>query len=396
MKNVCLYFQVHQPFRLRQMSFFDITNDVPYFDEDLNKKIFTKVATNCYQPANQLLLGLLKKYPTFKITFSISGIVLDQIKKYTPHLIESFRTLLATGSVELLSETNSHSLAFVKSKNYFAAQVHAHEKKMQEVFAYRPKVFRNTELIYSNKIGAWVKSLGYSAMLTEGADKVLKGRSPNQLYHYPEARKFKLLLRNYKLSDDIAFRFSNQSWSGWPLTAEKFAGWIQGLPATENLINLFMDYETFGEHQWKSTGIFNFLEELPVCILRNKDGNFITPSEAVENLESKDIFQTITPISWADEQRDLSAWLGNHMQLEAFEFLYSLAEKVNKIDDFRISQIWNYLQTSDHFYYMSTKMLNDGTVHAYFSPYDSPHQAFTNYMNTLNNFEHQLDEILKG
>lgn len=396
MKNICLYFQVHQPFRLKQMSFFDITSDVSYFDEDLNKKILTKVATNCYQPANQLLLNLLGEYSDFKITFCISGIMLDQLKKYAPQLIESFQQLLATGSVEFLSETNSHSLAFIKSKDLFTEQVRAHRKKMMETFNYKPRVFRNTELIYSHKIGGWIKSLGYKAMLTEGADKVLKGRSPNKLYHYPEARKFKLLLRNYRLSDDIAFRFSNRSWSGWPLTAEKFAGWIKKMPGSENLINLFMDYETLGEHQWKSTGIFKFIEALPAHFLKNQEGYFVTPSEAIGKLRAKAIFRTMAPISWADEQRDLSAWLGNHMQLEAFDFLYSLAEKVNKIDDHEISLTWDYLQASDHFYYMSTKMLNDGTVHAYFSPYKSPHQAFTNYMNTLTNFEYRLDAMLKA
>ena len=396
MKHICLYFQVHQPFRLKQMSFFDITSKVAYFDEELNKKIFDKVAAKCYEPANKLLLDLLKKYPEFKVTFSISGTMLDQFKRYAPHLIESFQKLVATGAVELLAETDSHSLAFVKSKDDFIGQVHAHEKKMLDTFAFRPKIFRNTELAYSNKIGNWIQSLGYKGILTEGADKVLNGRSPNRLYHYPEARKFKILLRNYRLSDDIAFRFSNSSWSGWPLTADKFAGWIKKLPANEKLINIFMDYETLGEHQWKTTGIFDFMQELPAQILKNNDSIFVTPSEALRKLRSKEIFSSITPISWADEQRDLSAWLGNHMQLEAFDFLYSLAGKVKKTTDHEIIQAWDYLQASDHFYYMSTKMSNDGTVHAYFSPYNSPHEAFTNYMNTLTNFEYRLDALLKG
>ena len=396
MRNICLYFQVHQPFRLRQMSFFDVTGDVPYFDENLNKSVLIKVAENCYQPANKLLLSLLRKYPDFKLTFSISGIALDQFQKYTPHLIEDFRKLLDTGSVEFLAETNSHSLASIKSQDHFVNDIQAHEKKMQEIFGYQPKIFRNTELIYSDQIGSWVKALGYKAMLAEGADKVLNGRSPNRLYHYPEARRFKLLLRNYRLSDDIAFRFSNQSWSEWPINAEKFAGWIESLPPNENIVNLFMDYETFGEHQWKDTGIFNFLEELPACILKNQKTRFVTPSEAIRRLRPKDVFRSIIPISWADEQRDLSAWLGNHMQLEAFDFLYSLVEKVNDLGDPTISQTWDYLQASDHFYYMSTKLSEDGTVHAYFSPYNSPHQAFTNYMNTLTNFEHRLDKMLKG
>lgn len=378
------------------MSFFNLTNDIPYFDEGLNKAVLTKVAENCYIPANRLLLDLLKRYPDFKITFSITGMALDQFKRYTPSVIDSFQAMLTTGSVEFLAETNSHSLAFVKGEDHFLNDIKAHGQKMKALFDYRPKVFRNTELIYSDKIGSWVKSLGYKAMLTEGADKVLNGRSPNQLYHYPEARKFKLLLRNYKLSDDIAFRFSDRTWPVWPLTPEKFAGWIKRLPPADNIINLFMDYETFGEHQWKGTGIFDFLADLPECIIRDKGTNFVTPSEAITKVKSKDIFRTILPISWADEQRDLSAWLGNYMQLEAFDFLYSLAEKVNKTDDYSISQTWDYLQASDHFYYMSTKMSNDGAVHAYFSPYETPHEAFTNYMNTLTNFEYRLDKMLKG
>ncbi|MDN5217229.1 glycoside hydrolase family 57 protein [Fulvivirgaceae bacterium BMA12] len=395
MKHICLYFQVHQPFRLRQISFFNITNKVPYFNDASNKQILLKVAKNCYLPTNKLFLELLKQYPFLKLSFSISGTAIDQFKKYAPQVIESFQALLETGSVELLSETNCHSLACVKGKAFFVNEVTAHRHKMKEVFAYEPKVFRNTELIYSNKVGSWVKSLGYEAMLTEGADKVLNGRSPNQLYHHSTDNNLKILLKNYRLSDDIAFRFSNRKWPHWPLTAEKFADWIHQLPDSEEIINLFMDYETFGEHQWKSTGIFEFLEDLPGSILKYKDHTFITPSEAVAKLKSRDSFSALTPISWADEERDLSAWLGNNMQLEAFDFLYALSKKVNRTNNDEMSRIWDYLQTSDHFYYMSTKTLDDGAVHAHFSPYNSPHQAFTNYMHVLMNFEYQLDKLLR-
>ena len=395
MKHICLYFQVHQPFRLRQISFFNITNKVPYFDEALNKKILLKIAKNCYQPTNALFLDLLRQYPSLKLAFSISGTAIDQFKKYAPQVIESFQALLATGCVELLSETDSHALSCVKGREFFINEVIAHRQKVQEVFGHEPKIFRNTELIYSNKVGSWVKELGYQAILTEGADKVLNGRSPNHLYHHPTETKLKILLKNYRLSDDIAFRFSDRTWADWPLTAEKFSGWIHQLPESEEIINLFMDYETFGEHQWKSTGIFDFLKNLPGSILKNKNHVFVTPSEALAKLKSQNSFSANTPISWADEERDLSAWLGNNMQREAFDFLYALAKKVKKVNDVEISRIWDYLQTSDHFYYMSTKTLNDGAVHAHFSPYNSPHQAFTNYMHVLMNFEYQLDKLLR-
>jgi alpha-amylase len=396
MRNICFYFQVHQPFRLRNYHFFDIGSKSNYFDEKANADILTKVAHSCYFPTNKLLLNLIKEYSgNFKISFSISGTAIDQFEMYLPEVIDSFKALADTGNVEFLAETYTHSLSALKSEEEFKKQVKAHADKIEQLLGLRPAVFRNTELIYSDAIAKVVADMGYSAMLAEGAAHVLNWKSPNFLYYSSADHRLKLLLKNFRLSDDIAFRFSDRNWSQWPLTTEKFVHWLNAIPQNEELVNLFMDYETFGEHQWKSTGIFDFLEALPRHILMNSDFKFITPSEAVENLQPIAPISMPSPVSWADAERDLSAWLGNDLQDDAFENLYALEEKVVLCNNRRIEREWQYLQTSDHFYYMCTKFFSDGDVHKYFNPYHSPYDAFINYMNVLTDFSLRVEDTYK-
>lgn len=395
MKYLCLYFQVHQPFRLRNYSFFDIGNDHYYYDDYLNESVLQKVAQKCYLPTNELLLQLIKKHGNkFKITFSITGIALDQFELYAPEVIESFKKLADTGNVEFLAETYSHSLASLKDSNIFKQQILDHSARIKELFNIKPKIFRNTELIYSDQIGAEVYNMGYKGMLTEGAKHILGWKSPNFLYYNAIEPKLKLFLKNYKLSDDIAFRFSDQGWKDYPLTPQKYISWLHELNEKEELVNLFMDYETFGEHQWAETGIFKFLEELPEAVINDGNFAFETPSNIIKKLQPIAIANVPFPISWADEERDLTAWLGNDMQNEAYEKLYKLSEKVSQIDDEELQQDWEYLQTSDHFYYMSTKWFSDGEVHAYFNPYKTPYDAFINYMNILSDFALRVNRII--
>jgi len=387
MKKICLYFQVHQPFRYKRYRFFDIGNDHYYYDDYMNESIMRKVAERCYLPTNKILSDLIKKYGNkFKVTFSLSGIVLDQFELYAPEVLESFKKLADTGCVEFLAETYSHSLVALKDKEEFRKQVKEQTDRIKQYFNQEPKVFRNTELIYSDEIGAQVYEMGFMAMLTEGAKHVLGWKSPNYLYYNAINPRLKVLLKNFKLSDDIAFRFSNKGWSEYPLTAEKYVRWLNDLDKKEEIVNLFMDYETFGEHQWKDTGIFDFLSALPRALFRNTNFSFCTPSELADNLQAVAAVNVPYPISWADEERDLTAWLGNELQVDAFDKLYSLTDKVNKCDDPKILKDWNYLQASDHFYYMSTKFFSDGEVHAYFNPYESPYDAYINYMNILSDF----------
>ncbi len=396
MRTICLYFQVHQPFRFRRYRFFDIGNDHYYYDDYSNESILNKVAEKCYLPANELMLNLIRKHKgKFRIAFSISGIVMEQFALYAPEVLESFRKLAETGHVEFLSETYAHSLSSLKGREEFERQVKKHRDLIMEYFGQEPKVFRNTELIYSDEIGAMVADMGYRAMLTEGAKHVLGWKSPNYLYCNAINPKLKLLLKNFKLSDDIAFRFSNQGWSEYPLTADKFVKWLNQVPEKEEVINLFMDYETFGEHQWKETGIFDFLKALPAIVFRNSKFSFSTPSEVAGKLQVIAVADVPNAISWADEERDLTAWLGNEMQQEAFEKLYSLSEKVVETRDRDILQDYYYLQVSDHFYYMSTKFFSDGDVHSYFNPYNSPYDAFINYMNILSDFEIRVNAAVE-
>ena len=392
MKTICLYFQVHQPFRFRRYRFFDIGNDHYYFDDYTNESILNKIARDCYLPTNELLLKMLKKHKgKFKVAFSVTGVAIEQFKLYAPEVLESFRALAATGQVEFLAETYAHSLVALQDESAFKEQVKMHSDMVEELFGQRPKVFRNTELVYSDKIGDMVARMGFKAMLTEGAKHVLGWKSPNFLYCNVINPRLKVLLKNFKLSDDIAFRFGNKDWNEWPLTSSKFAGWIHQMDKKEEVINLFMDYETFGEHQSKETGIFEFLECLPSEVMKYKDIQFSTPSEVASKLQVVAPVNVPHPISWADEERDLTAWLGNEMQQEAFEKLYALLPKMNRCTDSKLLKDWNYLQCSDHFYYMSTKFFSDGDVHAYFNPYETPYEAFINYMNVLSDFALRLN-----
>ncbi len=391
-----MYFQVHQPFRFRRYRFFDIGNDHYYYDDYSNESILNKVAQKSYLPANNLMLELIRQYPgEFKVSFSLSGIAMEQFQLYAPEVLESFKKLAETGQVEFLSETYAHSLVSLRGGDEFRHQVEAHRDLIRQHFNQEPKVFRNTELIYSDSIGTMVADMGFKAMITEGAKHVLGWKSPNYLYCNAINPKLKLLLKNFKLSDDIAFRFSNKGWKEYPLTADKFVAWLNQVPEKEEVINLFMDYETFGEHQWKETGIFDFLAALPGIVFRDSRYTFSTPSEVADNLQVIAAANVPYPISWADEERDLTAWLGNEMQQEAFNKLYSLTEKVNAIEDREIKQDFTYLQVSDHFYYMSTKFFSDGEVHSYFNPYDTPYDAFINYMNILSDFEIRVNAALQ-
>jgi alpha-amylase len=392
MRTICLYFQVHQPFRFRRYRFFDIGNEHYYYDDYTNESILRKVADKCYLPANKVLLELIRKHEgKFKVAFSISGIALDQFELYAPDVLESFKKLAKTGSVEFLAETNAHSLAALKDRSEFEKQVNEHVRKITELFGKQPTVFRNTELVYSDEIGAMIADMGFEAMLTEGAKHILGWKSPNYLYCNAINPKLKILLKNFKLSDDIAFRFSNKGWLEYPLTTEKYVDWLNNIDKKEETVNLFMDYETFGEHQWVETGIFEFLRNLPDTVFRNSKYTFSTPSEVARNLQPVSAINVTYPISWADEERDLTAWLGNEMQQEAFNKLYELAPKIIKAKDPKLEKDWNYLQASDHFYYMCTKFFSDGAVHSYFNPYHSPYDAFINYMNILNDFIIRVD-----
>jgi alpha-amylase len=395
MKYICFYFQIHQPFRFRNYSFFDIGKDHYYYDDYLNESILQKVAQKCYLPANDVILKLCKTYGNrFRISYSISGTAIDQFELYAPEVIESFKKLADTGCVEFLAETYAHSLASQRDFSIFDNQIQKHSAKIEALFGQKPKVFRNTELIYSDQIGANIYKLGFRGMLTEGAKHILGWKSPNYLYYNAIQPKLKLLLKNYKLSDDIAFRFSNQNWDQYPLTAEKFANWLNELDPKEELVNLFIDYETFGEHQWAETGIFDFLEHFPAAIFKNTKFTFETPSNIIKKLQPVAVANVPYPISWADEERDLTAWLGNDLQHEAFDKLYKLAPKISRITNPEILQDWEYLQTSDHFYYMSTKWFSDGEVHAYFNPYKTPYDAFINYMNIVSDFSMRVNNIV--
>ena len=324
MVSVCFYFQVHQPRRLRKFNVFDIGKNADYYDHDKNKSVLQKVANKCYLPANKVILNLIKEIPEFKVSYSLSGVVLEQFEDYAPDVLSSFQELVDTGNVEILSETYYHSLSFLFSKNEFKEQISLHKKKIKSLFNYTPRVFRNTELIYNNELANFIEKLGYIGIMAEGADHILGWKSPNFIYKPKTTNSIKLLLKNYKLSDDIAFRFSARWWSEWPLTVDKYVEWINSINGNGNTVNLFMDYETFGEHQWEDKGIFEFLKHLPHEILKHPDNDFVTPSEAVKKY--KDVAELDYPhyVSWADVERDLSAWTGNHMQQEAMKEIYNL------------------------------------------------------------------------
>jgi alpha-amylase len=392
MPSVCFYFQVHQPFRIKHYRIFDVGKDSSYFngegENDLNnRRILEKVARKSYLPANRTILELIKKYPQFKVSYSLSGVLIEQLERYSPETLKSFQDLAATGNVEFLSETYYHSLSFLYSPNEFREQVRMHRKKIKELFGQEPKVFRNTELIYNNSLAVALEHMGYRGVLAEGADHILGWRSPNFLYQPRGTKKLAVLLKNYRLSDDIAFRFSSRDWKEYPLTAPKFSQWVSAVNGNGNLVNLFMDYETFGEHQWEDTGIFEFLRHLPGEILKHPDNDFVTPSEALDRYEPVGELDVHNFVSWADVERDLSAWLSNPIQHDAIRKLYDLETAVIQSNDRKLLDDWRKMQTSDHFYYMCTKWFADGDVHKYFNPYNSPYEAFISFMNALNDLK---------
>jgi alpha-amylase len=392
MVSVCFYFQVHQPYRIKHYKVFDIGKDENYFDEKKNKEILKKVANKCYIPTTKLLLHLLDKYPKFKCCFSFSGVLLEQLEKYSPETLDLFKQAVKTKKVELLSETYHHSLAALYSEKEFLKQINLHKRKIKRDFNYTPKVFRNTELIYNNELASLIEKQGYKGIISEGADHVLGWRSPDFVYQPKGLKKIKLLLKNYRLSDDIAFRFSSRWWKEWPLTTDKFAKWINAINGNGTNVNLFMDYETFGEHQWEDTGIFNFIEHLPKEILKHPDNNFKTPSEIVKMHKPVGELDIPYHVSWADIERDLTAWKGNAMQESALKKLYELEKAILKSRKKSLLEKWRKLQTSDHFYYMCVKWFNDGDVHKYFNPYDNPYDAFMNFMNILEDLKLRLQD----
>ncbi len=395
MVSVCFYFQVHQPHRLKEYTLFDIGQHNDYFDEHKNKEIMLKVAKKCYLPTNRLLLYLIKKHNgQFKVTFSITGTALEQMEKYSPETINSFKELAKTGCVEFLSETYNHSLSYLFSKEEFKEQIQLHKDKIENLFDYTPKAFRNTELIFNNELAKYIEDLGYEAIVAEGADHILQGRTPNFIYN-PVTSNIKVLLKNYKLSDDIAFRFSNKGWEEHPLTTEKFVHWVNQANGNGELINLFMDYETFGEHQWEDTGIFKFMEHLPSKILEHPHNNFLTVSEAAKKYPARGTVDMHNFVSWADLERDLTAWLGNPLQDSAIHELYALEKYIKATGDKKLLEDWRKLTTSDHYYYMCTKWFSDGDVHKYFNPYDSPYEAYIVFMNVLNDFTRRIKNKLE-
>lgn len=405
MSAICFYFQVHQPYRIKKYRFFDIGNDNAYFNGggvgNLNNEwVLRKVSDKCYLPANKLMLALLKRHPEFKISYSISGVALEQFETFAPEVLKSFQDLVDTGRVELLSETYYHSLAFIFSPKEFERQVEKHTEIVKRLFGVAPKIFRHTELIYNNELAKKIEEMGYRGILAEGADHVLGWRSPDFVYRPKDGKTLSLLLKNYKLSDDIAFRFSSRDWAEWPLSAEKYGQWIGAKNGTSQIVNLFMDYETFGEHQWEDTGIFHFLEALPQELLKNPHNFFVTPSEAVERFEPSEEIDAPQFYSWADVERDLSAWLSNPLQHDAAKKIYELEKDVLATNDEELIHDWRKLLTSDHLYYMCTKWFADGDVHKYFNPYETPYDAFINYMNAVHDIKlrihkHQLSSVPK-
>ncbi|MGH7241668.1 MAG: glycoside hydrolase family 57 protein [Candidatus Saccharimonadales bacterium] len=395
-KAIVLYLHVHQPYRIRHYTIFDAGVDHAYFDapegdRTNNREILHKVAYNSYIPTNKQLLQMLNDYPEFKLSMSITGTVLEQLEQWAPEVLDSFKALTDTGRVEIVAETYHHSLAFFYSREEFEQQVTMHREKVQELFGQTPQVFRNTELSYNNDLAYWADKAGYKGILAEGWDPVLNWRSPNFVYQPTYTDNIHLLMKNYKLSDDIAFRFGNRAWEEWPLTTEKFTNWLNESGDATNF-NLFMDYETFGEHQWDDTGIFDFLYHLPKTWLETKGNSFMTVSEVIDANEPRDRVDVPQTTTWADTERDLSAWLGNDMQASAITSLYDLQDRIMATEDRALIEDWRRLQTSDHLYYMCTKYFNDGDIHAYFSPYANPYDAFIAFMNAYQDLRFRLTE----
>lgn len=386
MKAVCFYFQIHQPFRLKRYRFFDIGNDHYYYDDFANDDIITRIAHQSYIPAAESLLRMIEESKgAFRCAMSISGVALEQCEQYVPEFVDLLRQLAKTGACEFLAETYDHSLASLCDPDEFRVQVGLHREKIKSLLGVTPKVLRNTELIYADELAPQILDMGFKGCITEGAKHILGWKSPNYVYSAASAPKLRLLLKNDKLSDDITDRFADTSWNEYPLTADKYISWIADTPQEEQIFNLFMNLETFGGFQQRETGIFQFLEALP-RFAAERGVQFVTPSEALKLLKPVAEISIVHPISWTDEARDTSAWMGNKLQNEAISKLYSVAERVRLCDNRVLLQDWGRLQSADHFYYMSTKHFADGATHANFSPYETPYQAFTNYMNVLADF----------
>jgi alpha-amylase len=400
-RGIVLYLHVHQPLRVRKYSIFDTAEAHDYFDEQdtttdrNNERVLRKVADKSYRPMNELLEKLLHKHPDFKVSLSITGTFIEQAEQWAPDVLDSFKRLVATGQVEIVAETYYHSLAFFYSLEEFERQVKMHREKIRELFGVETSVFRNTELSYNDGLGKWADAYGFKGIITEGWDPILEWRSPNHVYQPPETSNIGLLLKNYRLSDDLAFRFSNKAWEQWPLTADTYRDWASASMDDGPLLNLFMDYETFGEHQWADTGIFQFFESFVGKWLENPDNTFYTLSEAIDAHKPAGVISMPNTVTWADTERDLTAWLGNSMQQEALRHLYALEDEVIRSGDIGLIGDWRKLQTSDHVYYMCTKWFTDGDVHAYFSPYESPYDAFLYFMNALRDVRYRVSEYHK-
>ena len=395
MRSICLYLHIHQPVRYREYSVFEVSNNSDYYTDDYygrqsNERIFRKVADESYRPMLALLEKNIKSHPNFKFSLSITGTWLDQAEKWAPELIEQIKYMVSTGQVEIIGETYYHSLAFFYDETEFDAQVDLHAQKIKSLFGVSPQIFRNTELAYNDKLAKWAEDKGYKGILAEGWDKILGWRSPNYVYRPAGCQNLRLLLKNYRLSDDIAFRFSNHNWSEWPLTVKKYQNWLDMDCLRGNLINLFMDFETFGEHQWKDTGIFYFMDDFIDKWLAEYDNRFVTASEACNLMPPADDISMPETVTWADTERDLSAWLANAMQKTAMHTIYSMRSQILASKDEKLIQDWRYLTTSDHPYSMCTKYWNDGDVHAYFSAYASPYESFMYFMNVIRDLEYRL------
>ena len=398
-RGIVLYLHVHQPWRVRNYDIFDVASKHNYFSESAspdqdNELIFHKIADKSYKPMNRLLEKLLNDHPDFKVSLSITGTFIEQAEQFDPGILDSFRRLVDTGRVEILSETYHHSLAFFYDRNEFEAQVERHRQKIREVFGVETRVFRNTELAYNNELAKWADDYGFNGIIAEGWDDVLGWRSPNYVYRPVNTGNIKLLMKNYRLSDDIAFRFSDRGWADWPLTADKYHRWASTALEDAPLLNLFMDYETFGEHQWAEDGIFEFFEQFVRHWVSRPDQKFYTISEAIEAIEPQGEISVTQTVTWADSERDLSAWLGNNLQHEAMKYIYDMTERVLRTGDGQLIDDWRKLQTADHVYYMSTKHADDGSIHSYFSPYSSPYEAFLNYMNAIRDIRWRTDNLL--
>ncbi len=395
MRSIVLYMHMHQPYRIKHYSMFATGNDHDYWSErdwyahDNNKRIFEKVADKSYRPMLTVLEKCLNVYPNFRFSLSITGTFLEQAEAWAPDVVESLKRVVATGRVEIVAETYYHSLAFFYDRAEFEEQVRMHQQKIREFFGVETQVFRNTELSYNNDLAKWAEEFGFKGILAEGWDKILEWRSPNFVYKPEGCKDIRLLLKNYRLSDDVAFRFSDRKWKEWPLTVDKYLQWMELDTTRGGLINLFMDFETFGEHQWADTGIFEFFEHLVYRWDRDNENRFLTTTEACYSDDPKGEISMPWTVTWADMERDLSAWLGNSMQHEAVKAIYDMKDGVMSSGDIGLIGDWRKLQTSDHFYYMCTKYFNDGDVHAYFSAYDSPYDAFLYYMNVVRDMRYR-------